>query len=235
MSKNRSSYAAPVFTHAIILSMKKHSFGFSLIELLVVISIISLLTAVGYVNFSESREISRDADRRADLRNLQTAIELYKNENGRYPEGCRGPNQWSGQTGTTYACASGNQYIVGLAPEYIPVLPVDPKKIEVANSGYMYTVNPEGTVYKIMVKNTVESEVVTYEHEFKSCQVTNNSSGMCDATHPSNNLPLWCQAGNAQFQRSYALWGGYANIAPNVPNADILIERLTEDIICDVQ
>lgn len=223
-------------SRAIIFYMKRLTTGFSLIELLVVISIISLLTAAGYVNFSKSREISRDADRRADLRNLQTAIELFKNENGRYPEGCNAPGTWSGQTGSIHACASGNQYIVGLAPQYITTLPVDPKKIESgSDTGYMYTVNADGTVYKMMIKNTVESEIVTYDHEFKSCQVTNNSTGMCDATHPSNNLPLWCQAGNAQFQRSYALWGGYANVAPNVPNANILIERRTEDIICDIQ
>lgn len=215
--------------------MKKTTVGFSLVELLISVSIISILMAVGYFNFKDSTKAARDAQRKSDLRELQSAIELYKNENGRYPEGCKGPGVWSGQTGTLYACASGNQYIIDLAPKYIEVLPIDPKKLTTNTSGYMYTTNASGTVYKIMVKNTVESETVTYAHEFKSCQVTNNSTGMCDATHPTNNKPTWCVASNAQFQKSYALWGGYADVPPTVPNAETLIERRTEDIICDIQ
>jgi prepilin-type N-terminal cleavage/methylation domain-containing protein len=215
--------------------MKKVSAGFSLVELLVAISIIAILTAVGYVNFKDSTEASRDADRRADLRNLQSALELYKNKNGRYPEGCRGPGTWSGQADSAYACPPGAQYIIGLAPEFISTLPIDPKGLETPTSGYMYTVDSEGSVYKLMVKNTVESEIVTYTSEFKSCDATDSSSGICDATHPSNNKPSWCQENNAQFQSSYALWGGYANVAPNLSNANILIERRTEDVICDVQ
>jgi hypothetical protein len=37
----------------------------------------------------------------------------------------------------------------------------------------MYVVNAAGTVYKLMAKNTVESEVVTIGHPFQSCDRIN--------------------------------------------------------------
>ena len=205
---------------------------------MVVISIIGILSAVLYANFGDSSAASRDAQRQGDLRTLQTAIELYKNRNGVYPAGCNASGTWSGQIGTAYACGSGsNIYIVNIAPEYIPTLPKDPK-LNGSNSGYVYTVNTEGTVYKLMAKNTVESEVVDYSHPFKSCDASNIISvGMCNTTLPSNNLPAWCSESNAQFKTSYGVWGGYITptVSPSNGNYNNLIERYTEDIICDIQ
>lgn len=211
--------------------------GFSIIELLVVITIISILAGTLYYNLSAGSAQSRDAERQAELRNLQSAIELYRNDNGRYPEGCNGAGSWSGQVGTAYACATGGAYIVGLAPEYITTLPQDPR-LNGSQSGYVYTTNADGSVYKLMAKNTVESETVTYDHPFKSCDsdnTANNNPPYCNATHPSNNRPAWCTQGNTQFNTSYGVWGGFANVPPNSFNADQQVVRRTEDIICDIQ
>lgn len=228
--------------------------GFSVIEILVVVSIITLLVAVLYATFSEGSAQARDAERKSDLRELQSAIELYKQENGTYPAGCRGPGTWSGQSGTSYACPSGNQYIVGLAPKYIPALPTDPK-LNGANSGYVYVTNNDQEVYKLMAKNTVESETVVIGDEFQSCAVSGLAwtscaesdilpainlaldrcdAASCDRTYPSYNRPNHCSPSSAQFQTSYGLWGGYAFVDPNNSNHDVLVERYTEDIICDI-
>lgn len=64
--------------------MKKN--GFTLIELLVVISIIGALTTLLMVNFLAARERARDALRKGDLRNIQTALRLFYNDNGKYPD-----------------------------------------------------------------------------------------------------------------------------------------------------
>lgn len=60
--------------------------GFTLIELLVVISIIGLLSSVVLASVSASRASARDAERIANLKQIQNAIELYANDhNGSYP------------------------------------------------------------------------------------------------------------------------------------------------------
>jgi prepilin-type N-terminal cleavage/methylation domain-containing protein len=204
--------------------------GFTLIEVLVVIGIIGILSAGVLANLGQGSAQARDAERKADLRVLQSALELYNLKNGRYPEGCRGPGVWSGQVGTNYACPSGSQYIVGLAPEFIPVLPSD-AKLNGLNSGYVYTTNVEGSVYKIMARLTVEAETVNgFDNEFKSCDINVTGTAICDATHPSGNRPAHCQTNNTIFQSTYALWGGFSRTTNTM-----LVERFTEDVICDIQ
>ncbi len=51
--------------------------GFTLIEILVVISIIGLLVAAGLASFTNSQKRARDTKRRADLKSIQTAMEQY--------------------------------------------------------------------------------------------------------------------------------------------------------------
>lgn len=58
--------------------------GFTLIELLVVISIISLLSGLLLSNFVGVRQRGRDGQRKSDLRQLQSALELYRADNGTY-------------------------------------------------------------------------------------------------------------------------------------------------------
>lgn len=210
--------------------------GFTLIELLVVISIISILSAVTWVSFSQSSAKSRDSKRQADLKMLQIAIEAYKKDNGRYPAQCGttggSADGWSGQLNTVYACSDGSgEYIVGLAPTYIPVLPKDPK-LNGTNSGYVYRTNAAGTVYKIKAQRTVEADTITYQHPFKPCDIrfphtpTGDalSVGGVNSTDPryigwcgrvpsgsGSALPTTCYAGtNEGWTKSYGLWGGLA-------------------------
>lgn len=63
----------------------KRSRGFSMVELLVVATIIALLAAAGVVSFTTASRNSRDAKRRADLAQVQAALELYRTEEGAYP------------------------------------------------------------------------------------------------------------------------------------------------------
>ncbi|MEI7620662.1 MAG: FISUMP domain-containing protein [Candidatus Falkowbacteria bacterium] len=65
--------------------MFKNKKGFTLIELLVVIAIIGILATISVVAFQNARAKSRDAKRIADIKQVQTALELYFNDVNRYP------------------------------------------------------------------------------------------------------------------------------------------------------
>lgn len=59
--------------------------GFTLIELLVSMGIVAVLTGMAVFNFNQSRVRARDVSRKSDLSQLQKALELYKNDQGKYP------------------------------------------------------------------------------------------------------------------------------------------------------
>jgi general secretion pathway protein G len=64
--------------------MKKYK-GFTLIELLVVIAIIGLLSTLAVVALNNARAKSRDAKRVSDVKQVQTALELFFNDENSYP------------------------------------------------------------------------------------------------------------------------------------------------------
>ncbi len=64
---------------------KNNQKGFTLIELLVVIAIIGLLSTLAVVSLNNARTKSRDARRVADVKQIQTALELYFTDASLYP------------------------------------------------------------------------------------------------------------------------------------------------------
>jgi len=59
--------------------------GFTLIELLVVIAIIGMLSSTILASLNSARAKGRHARRLSDLKQLQTAFEMYYNDNNKYP------------------------------------------------------------------------------------------------------------------------------------------------------
>lgn len=59
--------------------------GFTLIELLVVVAIIGLLATLATIGLNNSRKKARDVKRKADISQIAKALELYYNDNSRYP------------------------------------------------------------------------------------------------------------------------------------------------------
>jgi uncharacterized protein (TIGR02145 family)/prepilin-type N-terminal cleavage/methylation domain-containing protein len=60
--------------------------AFTLIELLVVIAIIGILATIAVVALQQARQSARDSKRIADVKQMQTALELYYNYNSEYPD-----------------------------------------------------------------------------------------------------------------------------------------------------
>ena len=70
-----------------IKKIKKGKRGFTLVELLVVVAIIGLMAAVALVALNSARMKARDARRVADIRQVQTALEMYYMDANIYPSG----------------------------------------------------------------------------------------------------------------------------------------------------
>jgi type II secretion system protein G len=114
--------------------------GFTLIELLVVIAIIGLLSTLAVVALGSAREKSRDAKRVSDIRQIQTALELYYADNNAYPAG-------SGIVlgDTNYACLNASGFTTAnCASPYMGVVPSDP-----STNAYTYTVASSTTAYTL--------------------------------------------------------------------------------------
>lgn len=187
---------------------KKPPSGFTLIELMVAIGIIGILSTIVYASLGESRKIARDNIRQTDLKSLQVAIELFKAQNGRYPAaGCGNvaggalPN-WAGSetiyTSAAVASCPGT-YIVGLVPDYIPVLPSEVGSNK-NNTGYAYTSNLAGTEYKLLSHHNVEAKLISdIGDDFSRFAVT--------CTGPTYNpLPVTETNTYAVYSRNAGCW-----------------------------
>lgn len=60
--------------------------GFTLVELLVVVSIIGILSTLVFVNLVNSKKKANDSKRMGDINTIRTALELYREYNDNYPQ-----------------------------------------------------------------------------------------------------------------------------------------------------
>lgn len=58
--------------------------GFTLLELLIVMTVIGALSAIALVSFPAVSKRARDTQRKSDLKQYQTLMELYANKTGSY-------------------------------------------------------------------------------------------------------------------------------------------------------
>lgn len=133
-------------------SVKK---GFTLIELLVVISLIGILSTLILANLNSARERSRDAQRKSDLRNIQTALRLYYNDAGGYPTNAQLP-AWGSEfskSGTIY----------------MNVLPKDP----LSSQSYRYTyIDGDNYTLDSCLENRSDEKCVTGDSFCPDCKYT---------------------------------------------------------------
>lgn len=102
----------------------KQQKGFTLIELLVVIAIIGLLSTLAVVSLNNARQKSRDAKRLSDIKQIQTALELYYNDANGYPGSA--------------AVTSGGQIAYG-GTVYMGTVPTAPTPVDGTCSGAQNT------------------------------------------------------------------------------------------------
>jgi len=106
--------------------------GFTLIELLVVIAIIGLLSTLAVVALGQARVKARDSKRLSDMKQMQTALELYYTDQGAYPTATA-----ASLGDATHACLHAAGFVAtGCANPYMGMVPTDPTS---ATTYYSYT------------------------------------------------------------------------------------------------
>jgi prepilin-type N-terminal cleavage/methylation domain-containing protein len=131
--------------------------GFTMIELLVVIAIIGLLSALGIVALSNARMKSRDSRRVGDVSRIQTALEMYYSDYGKYPSVAGNLGDIIDLGGTSYKCLSEVGFSASCVGQiYMAQVPSYPnprtdKDCSVANAGYFYKshTNTDASSYRI--------------------------------------------------------------------------------------
>jgi len=121
--------------------------SFTLIEILVVTTIIVLLTATAAVTYTAFLKQSRDAKRKIDLEQVRAALEMYRSNNDTYPVG----SVWS----TTLN-------VLTTPVTYIQSLPSDPK-----NGTYTYYYS--GTSSNYTLGTHLENVVTTCQSLSTQC------------------------------------------------------------------
>ena len=94
----------------------KNKEGFTLIELLVVVAIIGILATVVLASLGSATSRATDAKKVAEIKQVQTALEIYHIDNGEYP-------QVALTGGCNFSSALTTPLVTG---EYIGSLPEDP-------------------------------------------------------------------------------------------------------------
>lgn len=190
---------------------KQKQTGFTLIEILVVISIIGLLSSVLLVSIARTRARARDAKRIADIKQIQKALDIYIQNHGSLPVPSSygrsnvSPGWWDGWWDLSTNTA-GNGFLNFLVTDgIITKAPSDPRNSPAGYNGapgngyqYFYFVAPKGYNYQggSCVVNTGDAYMlgITKLESDNARPPTEFKGSGCDCLW--NNLPN-------MFQSSY--------------------------------
>lgn len=118
--------------------------GFTLIEMLVVVSLIGVLTTLVAANLNSARERARDTQRKSDLRNLETSLRLFYQDYQKFPDASSGVIVGCG-TGGGSACPSSDGSWTADSNVYMSKFPGDP----LPDQTYKYSVGSDNETYTL--------------------------------------------------------------------------------------
>ena len=136
---------------------KRTESGFTLIEILVVIAILGILATIGLASFKTAQMRSRDAQRKSDLRQLSSALEIYYNDYEKYPGSLNGRVLGCPSTTNTPCDWNNDSIFQDGETIYIRSMPEDPS----SSLYYYYVVDADYQGYRLYahLENTQDTSI----------------------------------------------------------------------------
>ena len=100
-----------------ILAVKRKNSGFSVVELITVITIVSILVSLLLPGISMVRTLAKNTQQKAQFATLELGIEAFKNDFGQYPESKRKTNSHNYEGGQKLAEAMVGRDMLGFHPD----------------------------------------------------------------------------------------------------------------------
>jgi len=156
--------------------------GFTLLELLIVIAIIGILSAIVLASLGTSNEAGRDANRARQSQEVVKALELYYSDNGSYPSSAGAAN-WTINLDDNIVA---DDLING---GYLPSIPEDPAYSYDDNNSYAYCshINDNSFVLFVNVESDDNSD------PDGRCYIQRGTNlGQCGTELPANGATGEC-------------------------------------------
>jgi prepilin-type N-terminal cleavage/methylation domain-containing protein len=156
--------------------------GFSLIELLVVISIIASIVALAIPNYLGARQRASDTKKKSEMVQLKSALRLYYNDFNTYPGGTTGVVMNGCGTNGTNSCAT------TCTPGFASGAACDNVYMKQLPTGFLSTVfyyqvsNGDDFCLSVLLDNKSDPDIVTSQNRCRSA---------CSAKYPAPNTKYW--------------------------------------------
>ena len=149
--------------------MKKHkSYGFTVVELIVVIVVIAVLTSITAIAYRSTQADSRDKKRIADAMILKSAVDEYYADNGAYPR------LTTCEYKSGAECVSGQVWTLLQEQGYLERMPMP----DLATTTHTAGVNnaPDGKAYYLYYSPSTGAYNIYVPLESGDCKIAKNST-----------------------------------------------------------
>jgi general secretion pathway protein G len=143
--------------------------GFTLIELIIVITIIGVLATLVINNLNDARSRARDAKKKQELANFKTALRMYYNDYQTYPNDTAGNTDLLGCGDGTSACGGPEANFSTSTASYMQKLP--------QFTFYDQQDNGDGFMVKVTLENASDPDLAA-------------SQARCPGTHAATDYVI---------------------------------------------
>jgi len=163
-------------------NMKKRDFGFTLLELLIVVAIIGIIAAIAIPNFMDSLQKARQKRSVSEIRTMVVSLQSFSVDYGGYPNQS---HNGIGYINLPLVLDQDGEPI--MVPTYIQAIP----HLDGWNSPYYYFAGPDGTIPTPRIQG---GEVVAGHFCYFSYGADLTPSDNTDGSVNADDLAAsWCQ------------------------------------------